>query len=84
MTSVSLPLTNEQMEDLVLQVASRHEPVVIDSDGHKAVLVSLEDFANLDTTAYLMSNPVNKQRLLEAIDQLNRGEGVEREIDLEA
>ncbi len=58
--------------------------MVINSNGHKAVLVSLEDFADMDTTAYLMSNPATKARIDSAIDQLNRGEGVEHEIDLEA
>ncbi len=35
-------------------------------------------------TAYLLSHPANKQMLLEGIDQLNRGGGVEHEMDLEA
>lgn len=58
--------------------------MVIDSNGCKAVLVSLEDFADMDTTAYLMRDPVAKSRIDSAINQLKQGKGVEREIDLEA
>ena len=84
MTAISLPVAREQLGKLITQVSANHEPVVIDSDGCKAVLVSLEDYGEMDTTAYLMSNPVMKARIDSAIEQLRRGEGVERDIDLDA
>ena len=84
MTAISLPIGRDQLDQLILQVSARHEPVVLDSNGHKAVLVSLEDYEGLDTTAYLMSHPANKKMIDDAIGQLRRGEGVERHIDLDA
>ena len=84
MTAISLPVAREQLGELITQVSAKHEPVLIDSDGRKAVLVSLEDYGEMDATAYLMSNPVMKARIDSGIEQLRRGEGVEREIDLDA
>ena len=40
---------------------------------------SLEDYKSLDETAYLLKSPRNKTRLLESIEQLKRGRGIEKE-----
>ena len=47
-------------------------------------MLSLEDFESLEETAYLMRSPANAKRLLEAIDALESGKGVVRDIDLNA
>ncbi|QGM44640.1 type II toxin-antitoxin system Phd/YefM family antitoxin [Methylocystis heyeri] len=51
-------------------MATNHEPVLITRDHGKpaAVLVSLEDYAAFEETAYLLSSPRNAARLLRAID----------------
>ncbi len=45
-----------------------------------AVLISAEDFASLEETAYLLRSPRNAERLLAAIADLDRGGGTEHEI----
>lgn len=64
-------------------VSDDHEPVVITRDKGKpaAVLMSLEDFAAYEETRYLLRSPANADRLLDAISELERGEGSERALD---
>lgn len=63
-------------------VHNNHEPVVITRDRGKpaAVLMSLEDFASYEETNHLLQSPRNAARLLEAIAELDRGEGTERKL----
>ncbi|GLI94184.1 type II toxin-antitoxin system Phd/YefM family antitoxin [Methylocystis echinoides] len=64
------------------RVTEDHEPVVITRDRGKpaAVLISLEDFASYEETAYLLKSPRNAERLLSAVAQLEAGKGDERKL----
>jgi antitoxin YefM len=64
------------------RVIDDHTPVIITRDRGKpaAVLISLEDFASYEETRYLLQNPRNAERLLEAITALDRGEGTPHEL----
>jgi len=64
------------------QVHDDHTPVIITRDGGKsaAVLMSLEDFASYEETAYLMRSPANAKNLTESIAQLDAGKGIERKL----
>ena len=63
------------------QVNDDHEPIIITrAKGRPVVVVSLEDWAQMDETAYLLASPANARALREGIAALNRGEGVEREL----
>jgi len=42
--------------------------------------MSLEDYASLQETAYLLRSPKNTRRLIESIAQLENGKGAEREL----
>lgn len=48
-------------------------------NNETVVLMSLEDYESLDETAYLLQSPRNTRRLLESIEQLTRGRGIEKE-----
>ena len=63
-------------------VADDHEPVLITRSGGKAaaVLMSLEDFASLEETRYLLSSPKNAKLLLDAVQELDAGKGTERAL----
>ena len=55
--------------------------VVITRSGHDlVVIVSLEDYESLKETAYLLRSPANARRLLDSINRLGDGEGVERDL----
>lgn len=64
------------------KVNDDREPVIITRDRGKpsAVLMSLEAYASLDETTYLLSSPRNAERLREAIAELEAGGGTERKL----
>jgi antitoxin YefM len=64
-------------------VAADHEPVLITRGGGKpaAVMMSLEDFASYEETRYLLRSPKNAERLHRAIEELDAGQGSERQLD---
>ena len=45
-------------------------------------MLSLEDYASLEETAYLLRSPANAKRLLEGIHALETGKGIVRKIKL--
>ena len=63
-------------------VTNDHEPVLITRDRGKpaAVLISLEDFASYEETAYLLRSPKNAERLAESIAELDAGKGKARKL----
>lgn len=67
---------------MIDSVNADHEPVIITRDRGKpaAVLMSVEDFASYEETRHLLRSPRNAERLLEATQGLDQGEGTEREL----
>jgi antitoxin YefM len=62
-------------------VIDDREEVVITRAGHEpVVIVSLEDYESLRETAYLMRSPANARRLLDAMERLESGKGVTRDL----
>lgn len=57
------------------------EEVVITRAGHEpVVIVSLADFESLRETAYLLRSPANARRLIDAMERLEAGAGVEHDL----
>ena len=63
-------------------VTNDHAPVLITRDRGKpaAVLISLEDFASYEETAYLLRSPENAKRLIGSIAELEAGKGKARKL----
>ncbi len=63
-------------------VIDDHAPLIITRDRGKpaAVLISLEDYASLEETRYLLTSPANAARLTASITALEEGKGAEREL----
>ena len=62
-------------------VCDDHDPVIITRKTHDAVvMMSLEDYEALNETAYLLHSPKNTKRLLESIEELEKGKGRERKL----
>ena len=54
-----------------------HEPLIVTrASGRPAVMMSLEDYAAIEETVYLLSSPNNRARLMGSIDELGAGHGV--------
>lgn len=56
------------------------EVIITRRHGRPVVMVSLDDWNSIMETEHLLSSPENAKRLREGIAQLDRGEGVEREL----
>ncbi len=81
MDSISYTKARAQLAKTMDQVCENHEPVIITRSGEDAVvMLSLEDYKSLEETAYLLRSPKNAKRLVEAIAELERGGGTEREL----
>lgn len=81
MDSISYSAARANLARTMDRVCDEHAPLLITRNGEQSVvMLSLEDFNALEETAYLLRNPANAKRLLTAIDQLQSGRGVEREL----
>jgi antitoxin YefM len=67
------------------RVNDDHEPVIVTRAGGKpVVMVSLEDWASMDETTYLLASPANRAAVQQAMDQHKQGLGItltEQEFD---
>ncbi len=64
------------------QVNDDHEPVIVTrAKGKPVVMVSLEDWASMDETTYLLSSPANRASLMQAIAALDAGQGIVKTME---
>jgi antitoxin YefM len=83
MNSISYTAARENLASTMDRVCADHAPVVITRNRDQSVvMLSLEDYASLEETAYLLRSPANAKRLLEAIHALETGKGIVRKVDL--
>jgi antitoxin YefM len=62
-------------------VTNNREEVIITRAGHDpVVIVALDDYESLKETAYLFRSPENARRLVSAIDSLEAGQGIQRDL----
>lgn len=82
MRTTSYSELRRNLASAIDQVNADHEPMIITRDRGKpaAVLMSLEDFASFEETRYLLRSPRNAERLMEAVAELDAGEGSPREL----
>lgn len=66
---------------LIQQVSDDRAAIEITSKRGNAVLMSAEDYAAWQETAYLFRSPANARRLLGAVEAIDRGEGRRRDLD---
>ncbi len=60
----------EQLTTVIEQITQEHQPICLElPNSIKAVLLSEEDYSSLMETLYLLSNPVNAEKLLQAVNR---------------
>jgi len=85
MKAISYTAARENLASTMESVCADHTPIIITRNRDQSVvMLSLEDYESLEETAYLMRSPANAKRLLEAIHALESGQGVVRDINLDA
>lgn len=68
-------------EKILDSVIDDSEEVVITCAGHEpAVIISLAEYESLKETAYLLKSLTNARRLLDSIEELENGGGVQHEL----
>jgi antitoxin YefM len=81
MRSISYTAARSNFAKTIEEVCDDHAPIVITRKGEGAVvMMSLEDYAALEETAYLLRSPKNARRLSKSIVELETGRGKEREL----
>ena len=64
------------------QVNDDHEPVIVTrAKGKPVVMVSLEDWASMDETTYLLSSPANAKMLRDAIAETDPAKLIPKTIE---
>lgn len=81
MESISYTTARGNLAKTMERVCNDHAPVAITRKGEAAVVImSMDDYATLVETAYLLRSPKNAKSLLTAINGLDSGAGTEREL----
>jgi antitoxin YefM len=81
MTAMTYTAARETLASTMDRVCQDHDPVIITRNRDQAVvMLSLEDYESLQETAYLLRSPANAKRLMDAIEDLNKGKGIPKSI----
>ena len=81
MDSITYSVACANLNSTMNRVCNDHKALIITHNGEQSVvMISLEYYSALEETAYLLRSPNNAKRLLSAIEQLNAGEGTQREL----
>jgi len=78
--SVTASEARKHLFPLIEKVNNDRVSVEITSRRGNAVLISAEEFAALEETAYLLRVPANAKRLLESLQQARVGDRHEHEL----
>lgn len=81
MKAISYTAARENLAATMDRVCEDRDPVVITRKRNQSVvMLSLEDYESIQETAHLLRVPANARRLQAAIESLEGGAGVEREL----
>lgn len=81
MRAVSYSEARQNLSTTMIQTVEDKTPVLITrQNGESCVLMSLDEYNSLEETAYLMRSPKNARRIMDSIESLKDGKGMEREI----
>lgn len=81
MNAITYSFARENLAATIDQVVDDRSPVIITKKGNRAVvMMALEDYEQMEETAYLLRSPANAARLTTAIRDLESGKGKAREL----
>lgn len=81
MRAVSYSEARQNLSTTMIQTVEDRTPVLITrQNGESCVLMSLDEYNALEETAYLLRSPKNARRLMDAVDSLQNGHGIEKDI----
>jgi antitoxin YefM len=81
MDAINYSELRKNLKSTMDRIISDHEPVIVTRrNGGNVVMVSYEDYAAIEETAYLLKSPENARRLRESIESYRNGEGKHRDL----
>lgn len=81
MRAISYSEARQNLSTTMIQTVEDRTPVLITrQNGESCVLMSLDEYNSLEETAYLMRSPKNARRLIDSIESLKDGKGIERDL----
>ena len=81
MKAITYTAAREGLAATMDDVCRNRAPVVITRNRDQSVvMLSLEEYEQLEETAHLLRSPTNARRLLAAIQQLESGKGKTRKL----
>jgi antitoxin YefM len=81
MDAISYTAVRANLSKTMERVCNDHAPIIITRKRESpVVMLSLEDYQAMEETAYLLRSPANARNLLESIEALEDGKGIEREL----
>ncbi|MBC8393260.1 MAG: type II toxin-antitoxin system prevent-host-death family antitoxin [Deltaproteobacteria bacterium] len=81
MKAITYTAARQNLAKTMEEVCKDHAPVIVTrKKSNSVVIMSLEDYAALEETAYLLRSPKNTRRLIESIVELEDGQGIAREL----
>jgi antitoxin YefM len=86
MKAITYTSARENLASTMDRVCEDRAPVTItrSGKGQAVVLLSLEEYEQLEETAHLLRSPANARRLMSAIESLAKGRGKEQKLNLAA
>lgn len=83
MQAVFYSKARNNLRDLINKVCDDYDEYIITTKDEKtAVLISYEEYSALKETMYLLSSKNNRDRLNEAVDQIESSQYKKRDIEL--
>ncbi|MES2797539.1 MAG: type II toxin-antitoxin system prevent-host-death family antitoxin [Bacteroidota bacterium] len=81
MLTTSYSNFRQDLKSYLDKVNDQHTPLFVSrAKGEDVVVMSKADYDSMEETFYLLKNPKNATRLMEGIDQFEKGLGVERKL----
>jgi antitoxin YefM len=81
MDAITYTAARQNLAKTMDKVCNDHSPVIVTrKSSNSVVIMSLEDYEALEETAYLLRSPKNARRLIESVAQLEKGQGIVRDL----
>ncbi|HDL7993370.1 TPA: YoeB-YefM toxin-antitoxin system antitoxin YefM [Yersinia enterocolitica] len=82
MRTISYSEARQNLSTTMVQTVEDRAPILITrQNGTFCVLMSLEEYESLEETAYLLRSPANAKHLMDSIEELRAGKGIQRELE---
>ena len=84
MKAITYTSARENLASTMDRVCEDRAPVTITRSGkdQAVVMLSLEEYEQLEETAHLLRSPANVRRLMSAVEGLAKGRGKARKVNL--